>query len=603
MKLFLRFLLVFVCVGLSAEESEEKLFSLEEETYHANELSDLLFRLRNNPLNINSAGKKDLLQLPWLAEEDVDRILLLRRKTEINSLWQLKEIGIDEVTLSDIREFISLQPATRIRGKQQFRVEYNQKKKKIPSTLKYYQSQNFEFGNFRCGFLSQKDEGEKNLLDFYSYYLQYQSRNAIQNLIMGKYRLALGQGIVFAPKLGLSKSSAATTVPVKRFRNVVPYTSSFEIWELQGSAAEIKYKNLKLIPYVSSNHLSANLNEDCKITAFNESGLHLDPQKRKNVVESIWGTAIQIEHQKHQVGASFSRFRFDHEFNSGHLSEYSAANIFFLSQINNFPLFGEAALIEDKFGVILGFKFGEQRLRQLLVMRYYEKNLPTWHGNPFSTQSRFDNEMGIYYGLTFLPFAKNQINLYLDLWKYPETRYFEKMPTVGSEQFLQWESHWGKNVFRLSLQHKFKEKYISLEESKIRDSERTMIRLEWRQNLGEFTFKSRSEIVFESLPEDDVNQKGMLFYEQIRWQKNQFEIVGQLTTFFTSTYPFNLRHYVYEYNVDGIMQNSVFSGDGAAFYVLFKYKVLSPVELQAKISDRLRSADNLRLYFQISANW
>ena len=51
-------LLLFLAVYIYCEDAEEKLFSVEEETFHANELSETLSQLRENPLNINRASSK-----------------------------------------------------------------------------------------------------------------------------------------------------------------------------------------------------------------------------------------------------------------------------------------------------------------------------------------------------------------------------------------------------------------------------------------------------------------------------------------------------------------------------------------------------------------
>ncbi|MCF7884472.1 MAG: helix-hairpin-helix domain-containing protein [Candidatus Cloacimonetes bacterium] len=588
---------------MAAEDAEEKIFSLEEETYHSTELSDILQKLKQNPLNINTASKNDLLQLPWLSEQDIDLIISFREKTEIISSKQLAEIGIDEITISDISDYIIFAAKEKVKIQNQTRVEFNEAKEDYPSTAKYFQRTKAEYGKFQAGFLSQKDEGETDPVDFYSYYMQYQNSGFLQNLVLGKFRIALGQGLVFAPKLGMSKSAAATSVPVKRYNSIKPYTSSFEIWDLQGIAGELKLSKFRIIPFVSVNDFSANLDSTKAITSFNETGFHFDESKKNNVQEKLFGTAIQYEKESFEIGTGFSRFNFDHDFADSSNSGYSAGNLYFMINNNGYPIFAEAALIDDKFGALAGMKFGENKLRQLLVFRWYQKDIPTWHGNAFSSQSNFDNETGLYYGITIIPAKRNKINAYFDVWSFPKTRYFEKMPTVGSEQFLQWESHFSTQSIRLTLQHKFKEKYISLDEAKIRDYERTLIRFDWWQKLHDFTFKTRGEFVSEYLAEEKVYTSGFLFYEQLKLKLEKLELIGQLTFYKSDTSPFKVKHYVYENNVDGIMQNSVVSGDGINSYLLAKYHISSNFEIQMKISDVWQQPEKLRAFAQIICNW
>lgn len=595
--------LILLVFTLYAQDAEEKLFSVEEETYHANELSDILQKLKKNPLDINSASKNELLQLPWLAEDEIDLIILRRKKQPFCSPNQLAEIGIDAITISDIQDYIKYSAQRKIAIKNQLRLEFNEAKENMTSAAKYYQRTKLQYGKFNTGFLSQKDEGETDIFDFYSYYLQYQNNSFLQNIILGKYRISFGQGLVFAPKLGMSKSAAATSVPIKRYNAIKPYTSSYEIWDLQGSAAELKLKNFKIIPYFSVNKYSANLDDMNLITSFNETGFHEDKSKKDNVQEKLYGSVVQYQNDQFEIGTGYSHFHFDHEFADGSDSQYFAANLFFSVNKGGYPIFGEAAIIDDKFGTLLGAKFGENKLRQLLIFRMYEKDIPTWHGKAFSAQSNFDNEIGIYYGITLSPAVRNKINAYFDVWSFPETRYFEKMPTVGSEQFLQWESHFTSQSIRLTLQHKFKEKYISLEESQIRDFERTLVRLDWWQMLADFTFKTRGEFVSEYLAEDDVFTSGFLFYEQLKYKLENLEMIGQITFCRSDQTPFKVKHYVYENNVDGVMQNSVMSGDGISSYFLVKYIFWQNLELQFKVSDHWQKPDKFRLFCQLISRW
>ena len=574
---------------------EEKIFSSEEETYHSTELSDMLIELRKNQLNINTVSRSELEKLPWLSENDIEKLIDKRRKTPFSQWSDLAKIEINDITITEMK------PYFKFTGKREFnisnisRVEFNESKEKLPSTLKYYQRSLFSFGNYNFGFLSQKDENENNMLDFYSYFAEYRSDSSLKQVILGKYRLAFGQGILFAPKLGLSKSAAATTLPVKKHKPIKPYTSSYEIWEMEGVSAHIDLGKLAFVPFTSMTKLSANLSDNL-ITSFNETGIHTDENKKDNVREVIFGAAVSYDLSNSSIGAIFSQNEFDHKFLDPDKSskDYTAGINFILGR-NRYPLIGEIAVADHKYAGIIAKKFGEDRIRHLLLFRYYEKDFPTWHGNAFSSQSDFDNEIGLYYGITFLPYKRAKINLYFDVWKFPETRYFEKMPTVGSEQFIQFETLSKNNGFRITLQHKDKEKYKTIEnESKIRGFERTLLRADWWQNISDFRFKTRCELITEYLPEEKLYEKGILLYEQLRMKMEKLELIAQITVYHS-----NVLHYMYENNIDGIMQNSILSGDGIYSYFLLKYKLIEQLEMQFKISDHWFSAGKMRLYLQV----
>ena len=592
-------ILLLLTAILFAEDSEEKIFSFEDETYHSTELSDLLQSIKKNPINVNSADEKELTLIPWLSEKDIQKIIFYRNSHKILRLEVLSEIGIDAVTVNELKDYITFQSAIDLKLKQTTRLEYHQPKQYLPSTLKYFQKTILTINNFKFGFISQKDEGEKDPLDYYSYFMEYTPEKALKKILIGKYRLALGQGILFAPKLGMSKSGAATSVPVKKFSPIKPYTSSYEIWELEGAVANIELSSFNIIPFFSRTSLSTNLDTLECITSFNESGLHLDEDKKNNVKETIYGLATKYFWTDHLFGLNIAKINFDHDFsNFARKSEYSAISTDFIINRNSFPTFGEIAYAQEKLSGVLGCKFGENELRHLLLIRYYQKDFPTWHGNPFSSQSRFDNEVGLYYGMTIIPIERTKINCYFDLWSFPETRYFEKMPTVGSEQFIQLERKFDTNSLRFTVQHKDKEKYISLDEAKIRDFERTVIRADWWQNINNFRFKTRCELITEYLVNDNIHKSGILTYEEIKWKIEKLTLIGQV-----SVYHSNVLHYMYEHNVDGIMQNSILKGDGAYSYFLMKYNILQDIELQFKVSDHWNTKDKMRIYLQIVSSF
>ena len=590
----------FVFNILSAEDGAEKLFSLEEETYHSTELSNFLENMRKHPPDINKISKTSLQKLPWLSEGDIEKILRQRKKTRLSNWKQLETFGINKITLRELQPYLTFSSARNLHFLQVSRIELPEKNEKLSSSLKYLQKTVLQTNHFKLGFIFQKDGGEKNPLDYYSYFVAYSSRHFLRQIVLGKYRLALGQGILFAPKLGMSKSAEAVTIPVKKFAEIKPYTSSYENWFLEGFAAKFSAANFVAIPFFSKTKMTANLSDDGEITSFDETGIHFANEPKNNVVETVFGCEISKNLKQGNIGAVLSRLQFDRPFENSEISqEYFGGSVHYLLDFDEITCFGENAFAADKFAFVNGIKWGKGKLRQLLLIRFYKKYFPVWHGNPFSSQSGFDNESGVYLGTSFLPSSKTKLNLYFDLWKFPQTRYFEKMPTVGSEQFVQLELQAQKNSWRFTLQNKNKEKYKSVAgESKIRDFNRTLFRCDWWQFLSFGVLKTRLEITAEFLPENKVYQKGILAYEQLKMKRANFEIIARM-----AVYHSKVLLYMYENNVSGIMQNSIFSGDGIYSFLLTKYRIWKNFELQFKIADNWFAANKMKLYFQTVCNF
>ena len=111
-------------------------------------------------------------------------------------------------------------------------------------------------------------------------------------------------------------------------------------------------------------------------------------------------------------------------------------------------------------------------------------------------------------------------------------------------------------------------------------------------------FKTRCELITEYLPEDKIHQSGILSYEEVKWVINKLTIIGQV-----SSYHSDVLHYMYEHNVDGIMQNSILKGDGFYSYIVLKYNIFDNIELQYKISDHWNKKDQMRIYLQVVSSF
>jgi len=414
--------------------------------------------------------------------------------------------------------------------------------------------------------------------------------------VVGKYRLSWGLGLAFASKLGFSKTAQTSYTKIKHQNYISPYTSSYEIWDLQGAAAEYLRGKFKITSFASFSQLSANL-ENERITSFNSSGMHLNSVEKNNVNEQLFGMAVDYTSAEFKIGGLAVYDKFDKTFYDENLnSKYSLISAHMVNDRLGFPLFAEIATAVDKLAAVGGMRFGSSRFKNLLVVRYYPKNFPTWHGKPFSEKSNFDNEQGIYYGLKFYPIPKLKINFYFDVWKHAKTRYWEKMPTSGNEQFVMLNYRYKQHSWQAALKNSFEDKYKSVAGvSKIREVCSSSFSLKWRQNVNSYlTCDSYGKLVNEYLSQSHIHERSFLFYQQVRFQKNALDIITRLSTYYG-----DIPVYVYENNVDGIMQNRACSGEGLYAFVVCSWQAVKYLELQAKYFDYLEKKDKTELYFQI----
>ena len=573
----------------SAQNIDESLLSSESESIYESELIEKLSAYRRNPLNLNKITRKQLQLFPCLSSIDIEKILSYQKNNSFKKLSELKNTGLSENKISEILPYLSITETNEASYKNTVRQEIIKSKADSPYPLRYLQKTKIKYNNFNFGFISQKDEGEKNLLDFYSYYADYKTSK--YHIIIGKYRIYLGQGILFAPKLGMSKSSSATYGAFKQTDTIRPYTSSYEIWELQGPAIEYMTKNFHFTSFASRNFLSASLTDN-KITSFNETGLHLDLEKKDNVDETIFGSALAYKNDFSKLEVYVISQRFNLEFANNNLdNNYLAFGTDFYIMTDGYPLFGEIATTNEKIAFIIGKKWGEKTIQQQLIFRNYPNKVPAWHGKPFSAQNSFDNETGLYYGITYNPINNLKINTYLDLWKHPQPRYLEKMATSCNDFLLHINYKHQNNYFVLHLQNKNKESQNSGE---IKDFRRTTYRIDWKNKQNNFNLKHRIEYSCEYFPTEKAFEKGYLSYIQLEYKHKVLQFIGRIAVFRS-----DVLLYMYENNVSGIMQTNILSGDGVNGFAVIKYKLSSKFELQAKISNSFPKPNNLKIYLQL----
>ncbi|KQC03869.1 MAG: hypothetical protein APR54_02275 [Candidatus Cloacimonas sp. SDB] len=588
--------LIFCCPRLLKAQDDGTEYEI---TGFLDELSEELLDLKSHPLNINTASMSEMEKIPWLNSDQIEEIIKYRNLNQIRNEKQLAVIGIDEITLSEIRDYISFKNTAPIRLNHVYRLEINRSKIEYPSCLKLYSKTILKRGKLEAGFITQKDEMEKDLLDYYSYYLQANDLGIINNVIFGKYQIYSGQGILFSSKLGVGKSVSATTTPVKKRTYIKPYTSSYELWALEGVCADITLDEFQIIPFISKTSLSANLKSN-KITSFNESGLHYDLQNKNNVEEAIIGLLGKYETQIFSAGLNYYSLNFDHEFADPKIiNEFSAFSMDLSFFRSSHPVHSEIALINKKMSCLSSITLNTKNIHQLFLFRSYSNNFPEWHGNPFSSQSGFANETGFYYGITFRPGNKIKLNFYIDLWKFPETRYFEKMPTVGNEIMFNCNLRLPDDqMLKFLFKQKNKEKYISLDESKIRDLQKNNFRLDWIKQYNNIKLQTRFELASEYLPFVKIFKKGYLFSQLLKYNSGFFSIALQIAA--TDS---DLLFYLYEYSVDGALSNAILKGNNIYYNLMAGVKPVDFLKLQLKTSGILKDNDTMKLIFQVMINF
>ena len=537
------------------------------------------------PLDINKADKNQLKRFSFLGDVEIDKIVEAQKRSGIRSRRDLENLGFGRKVIDLLEQYTKYGKTiffTQVRS-EVFRKNYD-----YSSFAKTYSRTLYSSNPLSFGFLTQKDEGEKDPLDYKSYFVKYQN-NSIKSLIIGNYKLGFGQGIAFGSPFSFGKSTSATKSPIVGKYFVKPYTSFYENWLLEGVVLDYKIGAFNFVPFYSNVGIDANLKEN-KITSFYESGVHRDETKIDAAKEQIVGGHIQFEANNSTLGATYGRVSFDKKFeDSTKNRSYQIGSMDYIFGFENVELFGEVAAIDNKSGKTIGVKYGDLHFNQLLLYRDYEKDIPTYRGNPFSASGTFDNEVGLYYGLSSKLLDILTMDFYVDMWEVPQISAEGQLPTTGFEQMLFLDFEIDKSQILLKYRYLQKEELIG-QNIEQKDDFQYKIDYIWLPNTS-WRVKLRTQYEKETLQK---TKEGLLGYQQLKYKNKVFETLGQIV-YFNSDIPI----YIYENNISNVSQTTPFSGEDFYYYLLAKVKVTKHLYIESKFSDYVRVKKKWRVYSQI----
>jgi len=567
-------------------QQEYEYFPEEEEISEVSEIADELQYYLDNPLQINSAGKNELNSFPLFSKEDVKKIMALREKQPFSDKNDLIKQGFSEEFAESVLPYISFHKKAKTAFSSYTRSGYRENDQNLSSSLSLLQKNYLQYNNYELFLTSEKDAGEKNLLDFYNWTVSYSSEKLLRSIILGKFKASLGQGIVFSSNLTSNKGQSLNSF--LKSDKLKPYTSAYEMWDMEGLALEATYRKLGQRLFFAQCKLDAYIKDE-EITSFIESGIHIDDRNKDNTKEHIFCSNTTFNTDNSDFGVIFTGYGFNRYFSdSGLERENYITSLYGNYMLRNSTFFGEAALVEDKKAFLGGALFRAKDVRQLLIFRHYDKYFPTWHGSPFATTTDFDNETGV--------FLKNEIILknmefitYFDIWQHPETRYYEKMTTTGNEESVSCKIRFRERALAFSWKRKQHEHYTVVDDNgKVRETRKENFRVEWSESItNHIEVKNRFEHVLETFSEDGIYLHGNMFYTQLEFRVRPVSMLTRITAYKT-----DVVMYQYENTVLSKSDYAILNGEGIRGFLIIKGKPLENIDIQFKYSTTLNAASD-----------
>ena len=578
------------------------------------EIFALLSELAEHPLDLNTATREDLERVPFLNAQQIEDIQAyvyqyhgmrtLGELSMIESLdFQRRQLLSYFVYLSPVSDNKPFPSLKEILSKGHhtllftFKAPFYQRKGDINGYLGYPYKHSFRYNfhyndYFQIGLIGAQDAGEpffsnKNKFgyDHYSFYIQLRKLGRIKNLVLGRYKLSFGQGLVINNTLSFGKYAALSTLG-RQTNGIRVYSSRSSINYLQGAAATIELAhNLDLTTFLSYRTIDATLTSNGDIKTILNTGYHRtakEMERKDNASQFTTGGNLNWRCGRLTLGLTALFTHFDKALNPKtdlYYRRYApSGNDFWNVGINysymrkRWSLAGETATCNGgTLATINNISVQVKSNLSLLAMqRYYRHDYTGLFARSFAEGGKIQNENGLLLGTNW------EIKHGLSLVAYTDYSYFSH-PRFGSHT----ASHTWDNVLNLYYTHKVWSLCVGYK-LKLREKDdfnKTALINEITQR-GRLTLNYKAK-TWVSKTQFDIsachnfsNSIGYMASENVTWVPNSWLQLTALLGYF-HTDDFSSRIYIYERRPLYSFSFPSFYGIGL-HYALFARAELSP---------------------------
>lgn len=455
---------------------------------------ELLQQLADHPIELNSATRDDLEQLPFLSAQQVmDIEEYLYRYGPMKSVGELRMVrSLDYRQLSLLPFFVYVDdlPATSTPRFPSIDSLMSRARHTLTATVhvplyrrkgyvngymgyQYRHSVRYELSSgqwLRAGLVGAQDAGEPFLAgdnrwgyDFYSFYVQVRGCGRLANLVAGRYKLNTGMGLVMGQSFQLGK--LATLQNMGRTATLLrPHASRSEADYFQGAAATISLlplprghsphqHQLLLTPFLSYRPVDATLTKAGDAQTLLYTGYHRTPtemQKKHNTHLKAGGLNVAYSNGAVRVGATAVATTLDRELSPqrqtlfrryyAHGRHFANFSVNYAYQHYRLAANGETAINEHgKIATINALSLRlSPRMWLMALQRFYSYRYTSLYGHSFGESSSTpQNESGIYVGATWTPVARLQLQGYVDYAHFAWARYLVSRPSHTADLLLQ----------------------------------------------------------------------------------------------------------------------------------------------------------------------
>jgi hypothetical protein len=603
------------------------------------DLEQTLINYNKKPLSLNTATDKQLSDLLFLSDKQVNDILEYRIKFKgYRTIYELAAIpSIDSMTLARLKYFSSteenpvkqqLKPLQFVtRGVNRLNVKYQQnleeeKGYKTDTSGSHYLGSPYRLmirydhqisDKVSYGFIAEKDPGEelfkgsqKNGFDFYSGHFYIAGDKWIKQLVIGDYHANFGQGLAFYSGMSFGKSANASGL-FRYSPGLRPSLSTNESNFLRGIGITTAYKNIRLTTFFSHRSMdgrgvntdSFNFEENY-FTSLTSTGYHrtvTEIAKKNNLTETLAGAHLKAGFSKVDIGftAVGGKFSVPLLASDQLYKLYAFEGSSFLNfgtdysyTFKNYHLFGELGFDGKTFANITGLNIDlNSRMSASILYRNYPKEYQAVYANAFRENSTTQNEQGIYVSFNILPAKNWTINMYLDHFYFPWVKYGTDAPSKGLDYLVDITC---RPSSRLSLNGRVRYKYHEMNAPEnttsinyLTSAEQYNFRLSLAYNVSRsISLVTRAE--YNKYSSNNIAVDGLMFYQDLKFTFLSEKLKISMRYAFVNSANYETRFYTFENDMPYSFSISSLYDKSLRYYLLAEYELKEYLSFWLKLS-------------------
>ena len=590
------------------------------------ERMDQLRAMHDNPMDINTASRDKLLDLPFISPFQADAIInYISRYGPVLSLGELSLIPrLDYRTRYFLTAFVIVSPPspptlspkkTFHEGRHNLALNISiplytaegYKNNTLSENSKYTGGKNhtaFRYSynyneELKYGLGAEKDAGEpfacrgNTLFDSYTFHVFRKQKNGKYCFAIGDFRVNLGEGLTVGNMYFSGKKSVLSNYYNYR-STFIPHTSNSERDYFRGAGGNIRIGKFLATAFASYKSNDAIINDSGKVTSVSNTGYHrtIPEQKRKGDLRDMtFGGDFSYDRHNLKIGISSVYVCYDKalaprkaEYNRYAMRGKNFHSYALHCQVNLRSLTsrGECAISEtNAISAINTVKWRISNKATLVnILRSYSMRYRQPYAESFGSSGKVSNEQGVYIGGTYDFTNTFTLQGYADVYHCPWPSYKYRAPVDGTEFFIGANLHNNKGDFvsaELKAGHKNINAIRLTKDSA--DKTKCLARLQAVKTLGKTV--SRTTLSFASSTDKDKTSNGWAISQRLDFPLDKLKIHASASYFNTGDY--SSRIYTYENCVKHYYNNfAALYGNGIRAYLLCSGEIGKNIRLYAK---------------------